>query len=186
MEEECGSILFPFQWCCNTSCEGTYYAVTGGGTCTTSENPDVFFYIVFKYCWIFIHVAEAGLPCRCVLKVFHLPSPNCTSDNLQYYTFCLTEFIPLQSELSLLFPFFSPSLICSSPYSLSPCPSFYVRALHFVVCLSMCLTLFVVEILEEQVSHSSCSSWPLVNTTLCEWCWWLEVMQMHGLVGPCS
>lgn len=43
---------------------------------------------VFKHGWIFIHVAEAGLPCKCVLKVFHLPNPSCTSDNLQYYFFC--------------------------------------------------------------------------------------------------
>lgn len=46
-----------------------------------SENPDIF-YTVFKHCWIFIHVAEAGLPCKCILKVFHLPSPSCTSDKL--------------------------------------------------------------------------------------------------------
>lgn len=41
-----------------------------------------------KHGWIFIHVAEAGLPCKCILKVFHLPNPSCTSDNLQYYFFC--------------------------------------------------------------------------------------------------
>lgn len=41
-----------------------------------------------KHGWVFIHVAEAGLPCKCVLKVFHLPNPSCTSDNLQYYFFC--------------------------------------------------------------------------------------------------
>lgn len=80
---------FLLWWCWNTSREGAYYVVTGGGTSTVSENPDVFFFIytVFKHCWIFIHVAEAGLPCKCILQVFHLPNPSCTSDNLQCY-FC--------------------------------------------------------------------------------------------------
>lgn len=43
---------------------------------------------VFKHGWIFIHVAEAGLPCKCILEVFHLLNPSCTRDNLQYYFFC--------------------------------------------------------------------------------------------------
>lgn len=51
-----------------------------------------FFMLFFKHCWIFIHVAEAGLPCKCVLEVFRLPIPSCTSDKLQCYFCCLTEF----------------------------------------------------------------------------------------------
>lgn len=51
-----------------------------------------FFYTVFKHWWIFIHVAEAGLPCKCILQVFCLPIPSCTSDKLQCYFCCLTEF----------------------------------------------------------------------------------------------
>lgn len=67
-----------------------------GVECALFQKILIFFlYTVFKYCWIFIHVAEAGLPCSPIRKVFHLPSPSCTSDNLQYYFFCLTEFVSI-------------------------------------------------------------------------------------------
>lgn len=38
---------FLLWWCWNTSREGAYYVVTGGGTSTVSENPDVFFFFIY-------------------------------------------------------------------------------------------------------------------------------------------
>lgn len=100
------------------------------------------FYTVFKHRWIFIHVAEAGLPCKCILKVCCLPIPSCTSDKLQCY-FCLTEF---SSNCSLSFS----TCLCFSGWC-SAIPVHYrihylqtlifiVKALHFLACLSVWLT----------------------------------------------
>lgn len=92
LEEECRNSS-PLQRCWNTSREGVLlcsYREQNAHRSWASWHP--FFYAVFKHCWIFIHVAEAGLPCKCVLEVFHLPIPSCTSDKLQCYFCCLTEF----------------------------------------------------------------------------------------------
>lgn len=52
------------------------------------KSQHLFLYTVLKHCWIFIHVAEAGLPCKCILQIFPLSDPSCTGDNLQYSFFC--------------------------------------------------------------------------------------------------
>lgn len=69
-------------------CEGPTVQCEGWHTQPVWKSGHLSLNTVFKHGWIFIHVAEAGLPCKCVLKVFHLPNPSCTSDNLQYYFFC--------------------------------------------------------------------------------------------------
>lgn len=157
-------------------------------------------------------MAEAGLPCSHICKVFHLPSPSCTSDNLQYYFFCLTEFVsiavwtfpPLCCVCFVGFLFFfpppSPGLMCSYPYPLSQSPSFCCKGISFCG-LSVSVVKF------SWWLRSLRNRWAIVHLfsnllwILCGWCWCLEMMhilqsmspfylvemmQMHWLVGSPS
>lgn len=84
----CWGVLLSFVVMLKYLSEGPHCAVGGVKHSACVEMWMSFSKYCFKHGWIFIHVAEAGLPCKCVLKVFHLPNPSCTSDNLQYYFFC--------------------------------------------------------------------------------------------------
>lgn len=83
--QEC---CFPLWWCEIPHVRGPAVQWEGWNTQPVWKCGCLCLNIVFKHGWIFIHVAETGLPCKCILKVFHLPNPSCTSDNLQYYFFC--------------------------------------------------------------------------------------------------
>lgn len=84
----CWGVLLSFVVMLRYLSEGPHCAVGGVKHSACVEMWMSFSKYCFKHGWIFIHVAEAGLPCKCILKVFHLPNPSCTSDNLQYYFFC--------------------------------------------------------------------------------------------------
>lgn len=127
---------FLLQWCWNTWHEGTYYAVTGGGTCTFWKSWHFFILFLNTVGYLFMWQKQ-GCPASVYSKYFicQVLAALVTSSPVLFLMFNWIHF-----HCSLNFP--SPPLLCP-PYPLCLAIPIHflkvliciVRALHSLVCL---------------------------------------------------